>query len=354
MSHALSSSELGGRLRIVVQLADGRVHAVRVQSTRPQAARLLVGRPPDAVAALLPRLFSLCGRAQAAVGAAALSVAGAAGGPVPDDWGVRTERVQEHVWRLLVDWPKLLGLTPQGGAFVRWYRRLAEARPADAETLAAALAAFLADAVFGGDPAAWLAGAGRGAYADLLLAAVSPLQGEAAPVRCLPGPGAAQWAVRLAALPPGFAASPIWDGAPAETGALARQRENARVAAYLARGETLAARLAARLGELAQAPDLLRQRAAVIDAAAVADGVAVACVETARGVLIHRVALTEGRVGDYQVIAPTEWNFPAAGGALAQLAGTPAGLAEARVRALVLALDPCVPVTTEFEEYADA
>ncbi len=70
-----------------------------------------------------------------------------------------------------------------------------------------------------------------------------------------------------------------------------------------------------------------------------------AVVETARGLLMHEVALDGDRVDDYVIVAPTEWNFHAQGvlgAGLAELAApTPTAL-RATVERCVLALDPCV------------
>ena len=50
-----------------------------------------------------------------------------------------------------------------------------------------------------------------------------------------------------------------------------------------------------------------------------------------------------GRVTDYRILAPTEWNFYPAGALAEELAAMPtgAGLAE-RARRVVASLDPCV------------
>ena len=129
----------------------------------------------------------------------------------------------------------------------------------------------------------------------------------------------------------GFAAAPQWQGLPAETGALAR----------LGGSETsLSARVRARIAEVFAPSGLGR-----VDAVCVALGVGRAVVETARGMLMHEVALDGDRVAAYVIVAPTEWNFHSGGGLAAMLAGlapaAPADLRAAAARA-VLAFDPCV------------
>ena len=61
--------------------------------------------------------------------------------------------------------------------------------------------------------------------------------------------------------------------------------------------------------------------------------------------LVHRLTLEDGRVADYRILAPTEWNFHPLGAAALGLASLPAG-DEATLRRLaglfITALDPCV------------
>jgi Ni,Fe-hydrogenase I large subunit len=73
-------------------------------------------------------------------------------------------------------------------------------------------------------------------------------------------------------------------------------------------------------------------------------------VETARGLLVHRVRIAEGRVADYRIVAPTEWNFHPQGALARGLVGMGAGNAIALKRQALLAvqaLDPCVACSVE-------
>ncbi|MFZ1573767.1 MAG: nickel-dependent hydrogenase large subunit, partial [Chromatiaceae bacterium] len=75
------------------------------------------------------------------------------------------------------------------------------------------------------------------------------------------------------------------------------------------------------------------------------DGVGLAQVQAARGLLVHRVAIQAGRVADYRILAPTEWNFHPQGAAALGLATLPDADDETlhRIGGLfVTALDPCV------------
>jgi Ni,Fe-hydrogenase I large subunit len=77
-----------------------------------------------------------------------------------------------------------------------------------------------------------------------------------------------------------------------------------------------------------------------------------AAVETARGMLLHRARLVDQRVAEYQIVAPTEWNFHPAGALATGLVGLETGddaeLHNA-ARLAVHALDPCVAYRIEAE-----
>ena len=119
-------------------------------------------------------------------------------------------------------------------------------------------------------------------------------------------------------------------------------------------GDGLLARWVARLAELAALPERLR---AVLNghetpapAPASPPGEGLAAVEAARGRLHHRVALDSGRIRDYQILAPTEWNFHPEGVAAQALADIRVEDDERRLslaRLLVNAIDPCVACTLE-------
>ena len=115
-------------LDIRVGWRDGAIRTVQIESERPEPSRLLAGLDAATVLALLSRLYAICGRAQRACAELALA---AAGGVVLTlerraelCRTVAAEAVQEHLWRLLLDWPKALGLPQQQAEFKRWYGRI--------------------------------------------------------------------------------------------------------------------------------------------------------------------------------------------------------------------------------------
>ncbi len=97
---------------------------VKIQSSRlTNASRVFIGKDLTATLATLPRLFSVCATAQTvacvAAGEAALGLR-----PHPRVLATRLllvdlETVREHLWRLLLDWPRFLGEGPQGPAMAQ-------------------------------------------------------------------------------------------------------------------------------------------------------------------------------------------------------------------------------------------
>jgi uptake hydrogenase large subunit len=126
-----------GRVRLSLTLLDGVIAATGVACERPAVARLLRGQAADQAVALVPLIYSLCGKAQGIAARAAL--AAARGNETkshidPEAWA---EAAREHAWKLFVDWPKQLALAPDEAFFVRLLR----AAPVQRKELAAELAA---------------------------------------------------------------------------------------------------------------------------------------------------------------------------------------------------------------------
>ena len=435
-----------GRLQIHLHRQTGGL-GVRIQSSRlTNASRVFIGKDLRATLATLPRLFSVCATAQTvacvAAGEAALGLR-----PHPRVLATRLllvdlETVREHLWRLLLDWPRFLGEGPQGpamaqvmAAFDQGRRALtanddplrpgaglgavairadgattadaatapadATAAPADATAppaaaptaatatanadAAAALTALSAIAsrqVLGQAPDEWLATVGNlqalrhwartGDTAAARLIDLVDRQGWAglgrSPVAVLPPLTLAALDARLSG--PGaeaFIAAPRWQGTAAESTPFSRQL-NQPLVADLARelGNGLLPRLAAQLVELSSLlVELPRRLVALTEAdpsaevvpahaeplagrhagAAPSPGTGLAQVQAARGLLVHRLTVEQGRLADYRILAPTEWNFHPQGAAALGLATLPA-TDEATLRRLaglfITALDPCV------------
>jgi len=368
---------------IVVHLARaaGRLTRVSIRSTRPLAtARVVVGRRAADVAALVPRLYSVCAVAQGAATASALACAA---GPLPStaqiaarSLAVAFESLQEDLRRLLIDVPKALGQVPSVEPVARLRRAFAPLLLAgNASTSADEVAAPMRrDAI---DSA--LDVVSRHVLGESLTRCAARVDADAllrwaheaatAPARALRAVldrGGALGASDVATLPPltrelvatqlvpalaadaGFAAAPRLDGAPRETGALARMADHPAVADLARRhGHGVAARLAARVAEVAGTVAALADGAvpARVDAWSTQPGAGVAVVETSRGLLLHCAGVRDDRVTGYAIVAPTEWNFQPGGPLERALAGLDAGDAEALrhdAELVVQSLDPCV------------
>jgi hypothetical protein len=358
------NADLEGRIDLRLARQDGRVSGVEIRSSRPQLARrLMPGRTPGEAADLAGLVFSLCGQAQRAAARAACAAALGCPPEPTDETPVLMELAREHAWRLLLDWPQETGQAPDMAS-------LLALRQAPPENFAAILESLLTERLLGEQPHQWLARdlAGLDAWAR---------QGATLPARLFadlfatlgdgPDLGISQ-AAMLPALPDwnqesamalahralddqAFCAIPDWRGAPAETGAVARSHHQPLVAAWIARrGRGLGARLLARLVELAALPKNLRNgdlpAMGAWSIVKVPGAMGVAGVETSRGLLFHVASLHDGKVADYRILAPTEWNFHPAGPLAQALAGLDA--TTELVRLVSRSLDPCVAFGLEW------
>lgn len=373
-----------GGLRLLARWNGERCVAARVENTRAQAAELLVGRHVDEAIRLVPALFSLCGRAQ---GIAARAAVGAARGEchvssVEEERAVSCEAAQEHLWRLLLDWPTRFGQQAQRSRFAVLHRKLAQVNDAaSAFDIGGVLLDLVARELLVGfflsmrEPsslAEFVIAARRGGAVGAMLAELieagtwTPADGNTVPL--LPAHSAQDWAQMFENRMParGFDRVPTWhEGKSAiacEVGALARQHRSPLVAMLLRHGHRIAARVFAQVVDLAEDASRLRHPLAgdmqpSVDAAALGEHAGLACVETARGVLLHAVRLEQDIVADYRIIAPTEWNFGPQGPFLCEAEGWQADSREAayaRLDWLALALDPCVAYELMLENGADA
>jgi hypothetical protein len=367
--------DLEGELRIGLRVSDGRIEQIRIGSTRPDVAQVLLqGRSSDEIRAAVPLLFSICNRSQAA--ASELAIGAAATGAQPRSQAlercsaaVSAEIVRECVWRTLLDWPLRIDEKP-GADAVAAARASLSFHPGTTDGTAENIIAVAALGV-GADE--WLAlrslsqldrwiDAGATASARFIRrvrdddAAAGAGGHPAAPeVPLLDGRDRAASMQELwdaCDADPLFARHPTWRGAPAETGALARLRSDPLIGALLRRsGSRVPARFVARLSELALL--LAGRGSAAVGARAVASGGGIGWVENSRGLLVHQVRLEHDSASIYRIVAPTEWNFHPRGALVSALANAPAADLDGvkkRITRLVDSLDPCVRWRVEFDD----
>ncbi|QQS54836.1 MAG: nickel-dependent hydrogenase large subunit [Candidatus Competibacteraceae bacterium] len=382
-----------GGLNIRVAVQGGRIVAVDLRSTRPvNLCAVLVGRDVGAAMALLPRLFGVCRIAQTVAGLAAVEAAlGMV--PAPPQLAARcflvaAESLEQTAWRLLLDWPRCIGVSPALDTLKRlrqllsalplklfpdltWNRvggaRLAPAL-ADLASLLDPLQLVIHQAVCGEATRNSWPLTDRRSFERWLGHAATP---AALTLRCLCEQGLADFGrgtveplpvfdlavlERRMAAADGyrFCARPDLEGAVHETGALARLWEHPLIADLRADyGNGLLTRWVARWVEMDDLLTELRGQFARLEEhpgpsmEQNSAGTGLGLVESARGRLCHRVAVAVGQVTDYKILAPTEWNFHPEGPLTRSLLG--ARLAEAgappirrAVALLATALDPCV------------
>jgi hypothetical protein len=344
-----------GAIHIGVALDDaGRVTDVRLRSGRPVGvARLFTGRPAAEAPSLAGSLFSLCGFSHRVAARRALAAAqGAAAEPSrAESVGLAAERLAESLRATLFSWPERAGdariAAPLRDA-VAAARTLTRAS-AD-EAAAARLESAVATLGLRSDtPAAPAPGS---VFAEILAEAGAETFLRALPPDPLTPADDPTVVDALRSGREAFAAAPSLPARVVETGAFARHGGETG-------GPALAARLVARFLDMAEALRLLRS-GEDFDGAAASTGqdAGFAAVESARGRLYHWARLgADGRVVDYQILAPTEWNFHPAGPFVAALAGARVGAGAAASRRVALAAalyDPCVAFEIALREPDDA
>jgi len=361
---------ISGKLNLRIEWDGNIVHSVSLKSTRPKAYQMLEGKTPDNAVQLAPLLFSVCGKAQQAAAMAAVAVAqGIELSKIQAlERNVGCEAMQENLWRLLLDWPGLLGLAQQQPQFVHWHGALnamaaghGNAEIFLAELLQAMLGVTYAEWKQLNSYAKWSEwwNAGQGLCAPVFAALdheASRLDfvGEPAPCALQPNWRAADvWQIFAGLLGHEFAAMPQYNGKPMETGALAHSQYTPLLQDMMRkRPSRLATRVIARLLDLLDSAEALAQENITgrIQSVPAADAVGLSWVRTARGMLLHLVRIEAGQVARYLTVAPTEWNFHPQGALASDLDGLKENNAERlmqTVKYYVLSLDPCVEYEIE-------
>ncbi|WP_367154326.1 nickel-dependent hydrogenase large subunit [Methylomonas sp. HYX-M1] len=382
----------GGELEILLRHRGGTAQSTKISSTRPLAARVLIGKTPNEVLALVPMLFSLCADAHSyAALMACLAALDQAYDEETDLAHVQllyAETLREHVWRILLDWPVMLDEAADKSALagvLNCSRRFKSALFVEAaafsldakSSLNFSAAALVADelvhlidaAVFSGcmtefaalqyeeDMRSWLAG--NNSWAGRIVQRLYPWGWQAAgcnPIAALPNLDSYELLQRLRADDAeAFCLTPTWQGVCFENTPYSLQQSPLLAALRVNYGNGLLARFVALLQEVSLFCAHLRTTESnVLLTDSVGDGDAgLAQVQAARGVLIHALELRDERVYDYRIVAPTEWNFHPQGVAARGLANLRAKDNEELRRQAqwwIQAIDPCVPYRLTLEE----
>ncbi len=346
-----------GTLGVEINCNGGSITAVSFSTPRPVPInRLLGGRAPEEVPGIVGTLFPLCGLAQAACALSALEAARASEAPEGERSAraalVAAEALREHVARISVDWPDIIGETADGEAFAAMQKALGMLRTAlfgDANPFATGVSVRQLNGnarqavqhmekatgrlLFGDLPDRWPAFSSGTAIEEWAKKGMTPAARLLARLLVRSGQDVADEAAE--------------DGTP-----YGRYHGHATVAALRRTHGELAARVGARLIEVMTIIRALGDYAdgkagppVVISETTETLGTARARVDVARGALVHDVRLQDGRVADYRISAPTTANFAPGGAAeraLLRIRAQERTEMEWRARLTVLELDPCV------------
>ncbi|WP_446808409.1 Ni,Fe-hydrogenase I large subunit [Methylomonas sp. 2BW1-5-20] len=371
-----------GEISIEVTHRAGQVCSVKIGSTRPDAARVLIGKTPEQVLSMVPLLFSLCGNAQAYSALlacrAALRMPSQPQAAAARECLVQLESVREHAWRILLDWPGLLGGAADKdtvAGLLKLDRQFKSCLFGDSEAfeldsrlqidavslqgLLDELTGLIDRAIFAGGQNRFLALTDEGQLQDWLdgnMALAAQLLNTLylrewqalgnSHVAGLPSLDPAELNRQMQNIDlSAFCRMPQWRGQCCESTPLSRQQRGSLLADLHSHyGNGLLPRFVAVLLEVAAIPQGLTPSLGTMPVYA-ADGVGLAQVQAARGLLIHRLELRQGRVYDYRIVAPTEWNFHPDGVLAQGLKSLRADDADGLWRQaewLIDAVDPCV------------
>ena len=295
-----------GQLTVGARFDGRKIREIAVNLHRPSVSRLFIGQLPDVVIKTVPYLFTLCAHAQRAAAVAAVNVALGETLREPAHRELWIEVLHENLWRLLLDWPVALGLSPAKDDFIAW-RALRQGDGGLAATVTLV----------------------RGPLQTLAAACLARLEVTA---------GHAQPLVPVVLAPEAWLA--YWQGKQAEMPPLPQPA-------------SVTALYRTRLAEVEAALAALDAGLPFPVAAAGEPGWGVGQVRTARGVLTHAVHVVDGKVLRYRVQAPTDGFFADAAPLARLLANREFPSLDQARQALdqaILALDPCLPYTLELQD----
>lgn len=379
-----------GRIVIDLYSASTPGPRVNIESSRPlQATRIMLGKTPQQVLSSLPLMYNVCGVAQARTSLKAiqgcLGISPSAQQEIAREMLVLVENTREHLFRILVDWPRLFALQvdraalPLLGQLIKDFKQALfyqgqafnldsqlELKEKNLKDLIDQLRQTLEQHVYQQKLEDWLSIEDLDALylwmkqktgpAAQSLTSIS-LQGWSSQGLSshdfLPELNLQQLLLQLdAGDADEFIARPSWQGHCYETTSLSRQSHHPLIRELISGFQhSLFTRWMARLVELAAIPQQLAKLSAQLQASTPVETTSssevqgLAITEAARGRLIHRVAIDDGRISQYQILAPTEWNFHPQGviaESLANLTVSRKDVLDTLARIMINAIDPCV------------
>ena len=382
-------NNIEGRIKIEMSPNPKGGLSVEIQSNRPvHASQIMIGKTPEQVLDLLPLMFSVCGIAQARGSLKAimqqLDIPTSQAHEKAREMLVIAETAREHLFRIFMDWPELFNIPRNNQLFpfiTSLIKRMSEALFKSAKAfkldselqldrpqlnqLIDEIKQQLSSHVFQCPVDEWLTLKG---IEEMTLWATGNKGIAAMSIQTILNNN---WQVQgyllSSALPEldveklterfhhssvkHFIEQPDWDGQLYETTPLSRQKSHPMIQSLQnSHGNTLITRWVARLVDLATIPQQLRRILHEINGSTddtfkptAAHGIAQ--IEAARGKLIHHVEIEHDQITQYQILAPTEWNFHPKGliqQSLSHIRSSDKKEIEHIARLLINAIDPCV------------
>lgn len=354
-----------GNLKITLTCDNEKVQQVDIKSTRPlHISRLFIGKSTAQTLKLLPLLFNVCGVAHSFAALKALGIAENSAETAAREMLLNVEIIREHCFWLLIhtDKARLASFLKQGGEFKKALFASSDAFSFDSvlqvnesklnelieqlETDLNALFANQRDTFLTikneTDLTDWLKN--NDSISALLLRDLQTNYyqdlGRCA-LRLLP-------TTDLDLLENFNSQTPTWQNECCETSCLNRQQTQPLIADLLKKyGNGLMTRLASRLFELANLPNVLRQNFIDIQTPSnqTQNKTGVAQIQASRGLLIHKVEMENDLITNYQIVAPTEWNFQnnaVAALSLQSLSARDTTTLHQHAALIINAIDPCV------------
>jgi len=302
------------------------------------AARVCFGLTPEEAVRRVSSLFSLCGAAHAEAASVALSLKA----PLPmASLPMRREILRDHALALLLDLPRILGMTPARDTLTALLRL--EQQEHDIETARRLLTGVEADisAFTRSDLDLWLADAEK-SDRPIVARALANIRREIDPAAGraeLPPLGTDD--IHAALMPDARSPQPC---APARCEAtILGDHATGPLMQELLRSEgaSLFVRLLARLLDLLDCfcPSNDAGRAHRLPS----PGKGIGLARAARGLLVHQAEIVKGRIAAYRILSPTFWNLQPLGLLERMLANGCNRLMLAQLA--VTCVNPCVPVT---------
>ncbi len=370
-------------------LPSGDRFSVEIRSQRPLlASRIFEGKSISQTLRTIPLLFNICGQAQSV--AAVRAVENALGRHAhPDveqkrDILITLEGIREHLWRILIDWPKLLGNNSEAKVFAPLNSTLTAllelANPQGQLTCVPGQqkAQSLVSDSFTGKWKKLKHRALEFLFADGRYHSVnSEIPADSEIGRLLQTLTDKGWQnlgdLALPALPElpftklqsllmdeqcqAFIANPQWQSVCYETGPFSRQLyQPLTQSAIEQHGLGAYPRMVARILELLQMLNTVDAELAGVSLLRPKfpeKQLGISQLEAVRGRLVHCLTLDKDRIEHYRILAPTEWNFHYDGivsRMLSQLKDQQQPELLHQARFLIQLIDPCVGYKLQFRQ----